>query len=366
MVMEAPLKPRFELMRFEFSGEPYERGLSYGKNCREKISRLLNECFYDAFPLGRTREASREQMLKFAKRYTPYIEDYSPEVYEEMKGVADGSGKVLEEVVLISLHEERRIFGEKELMRHCTVVAATGSATIGGETYIGQTWDESYADFWEGDKPLLLREKGKSGLDVLEYAYPGLLAAAGMNSEGLSITWTSTPRAPFEIGVPTYVIVAEVLRRKNISEALAAIINVKRAGSFKFTVADRNGEIYIVEATPKNHHLIYVDDYYGYHADFESGDIRREFPSHRVDVPGYVVAANRVRKLLKTARGKLDVDVLKNILSDQYICCHPVQKEGKWAGGITWASWILVPSKREWWITHGPPCQNELKKYVVT
>jgi len=365
MDMEAPLKPKFELKRFEFSGEPYERGYSYGETCREKISRFLKESFYDAFMLGKTSEASKEQMLKFAKRYTPYIEDYSPEIYEQMKGIAYGSGKTLEEITLIFLHEESSILGEKELMRHCTVIAATGPATISGETYISQTWDESYEDFWEGDKPILLYEKRKSGPDILAWAYPGLLANAGMNSEGLSITWTSTPRAPYEIGVPTYVIIAEILKRKSIDEALAAIINAKRAGSFKLTLADRNGEIYIVEATPRHHHIIYVDDFYGYHGDFESSDIRKEIPPHKVDVPIFVVPANRVRKLLRMAHGKLDMNVIRNILCDQYICCHPTQKEGRWTDFITWASWIMVPSKCEWWIAHGPPCQNELKKYVV-
>jgi isopenicillin-N N-acyltransferase-like protein len=363
--MEAPLKPKFELKRFEFSGEPYERGYSYGEACREGISRFLKESFYDAFTLGMTSEASKEQMLLFAKRYTPYIEAYSPEIYEQMKGIADGSGKTLEEITLLFLHEESPILGEKEFMRHCTVIAATGAATIGGETYVSQNWDESYEDFWEGDKPLLLYERKKSGPDVLAWTYPGLLGAAGMNSEGLSITWTSTPRAPFEIGVPTYVIIAEILRRKSIDEALEAIIKAKRAGSFKLTIADGNSEIYVVEATPRHHHLIYVDEFYGYHADFESDDIRKEIPPHRVDVPIFVVPANRVRKLLRMAHGKLDMDVIRSMLCDQYICCHPTLKEGRWTGYITWASWTMVPSKREWWIAHGPPCQNEPRKYTL-
>jgi isopenicillin-N N-acyltransferase like protein len=364
MEMESPLEPKFELKRFEVSGEPYERGYSYGEMCRDKISRFLKESFYDVFTLGKTSEASKEQMLQFARRYTPYIEDYSPEIYEQMKGIADGSGKTLEEITLVSLHEESSILGEKELMKHCTVIAATGPATIDGETYISQTWDERYEDFWEGDKPNLLYEKRKSGPDVLTWAYPGLLASAGMNSEGLSITWTSTPRAPFEIGVPTYVIIAEILRKKSIAEALESIIKAKRAGSFKFTVADRNGEVYVIEATPKHHHIIYVDDFYGYHGDFESSDIRKEIPPHQVDT--WVVPANRVRKLLRMAHGKVDMNVIRDILCDAYICCHPTQKEGRWTGAISWASWIMVPSKREWWITHGPPCQNEPRKYVVT
>jgi isopenicillin-N N-acyltransferase-like protein len=364
MDIEDVLRPRYELKRFEVSGDPNERGYSYGEAYNEKISRFLKECFYDAFTMGKTKDASKEQMLRFAKRYTPYIEDYSPEVYEEMKGIADGSGKTLEEIVLLSLHEERFILGEEELMRHCTAFAVTGPATKNGETYIGQTWDEGYEDFWEGDKPLLLHEIRKTGPDILAYTYPGLLAGAGMNSEGLSITWTSTPRAPFEIGVPTYVIIAEVLRKKTIVEALQVIIKTKRAGSFKFTIADKYGEIYVVEATPAHHHLIYVDDCYGYHGDFESVEIRKEFPPHKRDVPGWIVPANRARKLLNAMYGKLEIDVLKRIFSDSYICVHPIFEEGKWTGTITWAFWVMVPSKCEFWIAHGPPCKNDLRKYM--
>jgi len=364
MNVETVLRPKFGLKRFEVSGDPYERGHSYGETYRQNISRFLEEQYYDLYTLGKTREASKEDMLKFAKRYAPYIEGYSPEIFEEMRGLADGSGKAFEEIVLISMHEEKSIFGEKDLMKHCKVVAATGSATIDGETYIGQTWDAGYQDFWEGDQPLLLHERRSSGPDILAYNYPGLIAAAGINSEGISLTWTSTPRAPFVVGVPTYVIIGEVLRKKTIGEALQAIVNPKRAGSFKFTIADKNGEIYVIEATPSHHHLIYVDDFYGYSADFESEEIRREAKVYGSEwLP---VAANRARKLLKTACGKLDINVLKSVLSDHpYICVHPVFKEGKWTGGISRASWIMVPPKREWWITHGPPCQNELIKYTV-
>jgi isopenicillin-N N-acyltransferase-like protein len=363
--LEPPLKPEFELKSFEFSGEPYERGFSYGAACRDGISRFLQESFYDVFSLGETIEASKEQMALFAKKCTPYIEAYSPEIFEQMKGIADGSGRTLEEIALIFLHEESRVLGEEELMRHCTVIAATGAATVGGETYVSQNWDESYEDFWGGDKPLLLYEERRSGPNVLAWSYPGLLAAAGMNSEGLSVTWTSTPRAPFEVGVPTYVIVAEILRKTNIVEALEAVIKAKRAGSFKLTVADENGEIYVVEATPRHHHLIYVTESYGYHADFESAEIRYEISPHKVDVPFFVVPANRVRKLLKTAHGKLDMSVIRDILCDEYICCHPTLEEERWTDCITWASWTMVPSKREWWIAHGPPCQNEPRRFAV-
>ena len=368
--------PKNELKFFEISGSPYEAGFQYGEKCKEQITRFIAEEYFHA-PTSPPRSKwvdtrdSKEDTLKGVKKFIPYIEDYSPETAEEARGIAEGSGVSYEEIMLVELHEERMFFsilGRERLWHHCKNFAATGSATVDGECYMGQNWDENLDLYWDGARPLLLKKKRKTGVDVLAYAYPGLSAAAGINSAGVAISWNSTSRVELKVGVPTYVIVAEILSKKSTGEALDAIANAPRAGCFKFTVGDRHGEMCVVEATPSDLNIIYVEDCYGYSGIFESEKINAKIPSTEAPSPRSLIAHKRINKLIKQNLGSIDKKVLFEILSDhaEYphsICVHPDPKHDM--KGLTYDAWVQIPEKREWWISHGPPCNNKPILYTL-
>ncbi|MCJ7489899.1 MAG: hypothetical protein MUO87_07135, partial [Thermoplasmata archaeon] len=70
------------LFTMELSGEPYDRGYKYGEACKNLIARMIEEQFYQEFS-GRL---TKDQMLKHARKYEPFIQNYSPEIAEELKG----------------------------------------------------------------------------------------------------------------------------------------------------------------------------------------------------------------------------------------------------------------------------------------
>jgi hypothetical protein len=251
-------KPKHELKVIELSGSSYNIGYQYGEKCKEHIARFIKQEFYSPPPSEgfsqRSNTDSKEDMLKGIKKFIPYVESYSPETAEEAHGIADGSGLKYEEIMLLELHEERMFFskfGRERLWHHCKNFGATGNATVDGECYVGQNWDSSLENYWDGAMPILLKKKTKSGPNVLAYAYPGLSAAAGINSAGVAISWNSTLRVELKVGVPTYVLVAEMLRQKSTGEVLEFIAKVPRAGCFKFTVGDRFGEVSLRPRTLK-------------------------------------------------------------------------------------------------------------------
>jgi isopenicillin-N N-acyltransferase-like protein len=312
-------------------------------------------------------------MLKGIKKFIPYVESYSPETAEEAHGIADGSGLKYEEIMLLELHEERMFFskfGRERLWHHCKNFGATGNATVDGECYVGQNWDSSLENYWDGAMPILLKKKTKSGPNVLAYAYPGLSAAAGMNSAGVAISWNSTLRVELKVGVPTYVLVAEMLRQKSTGEVLEFIAKVPRAGCFKFTVGDRFGEVCVVEVTPSDLNVIYVDDCIGYSGFFEAENIKGKIiKSEREALPmWWFISHKRINKLLKQKMGSIDKDVLFEVLSDhaEYpnsLCVHPDPDYNMKL--LTYDAWVQIPKKGEWWIAHGPPCTNKPKLYTL-
>jgi len=352
------IKPKYPLKLFEISGEARERGFQYGEKCKESISRFVDS-FYTDFK--DKKNLSKPEVLRYARKYTPYIEGYSPEVMEEIKGIAEGSERQLEEIVMISMHEEKLSFTGS-----CTALGATGAATVGGETFVGQNWDVGSKDWWEGDMPFLLKVNRSAGPDFLAYVYPGMQSCAGMNSEGICLSWNSVPRVELKIGVPTYILVTEILRQRSIGDAVDAILRAERAGCFNFIVGDKT-EIYNIEATPSDVDLRYVETYLGHANHFVSNKLAglQDMSKMRAST---IIRHDRMNRMLHEKCGKIALDDCMDMFKDHVnfpssICSHPEPERGK--TGLTWASWVQVPKKGEWWISHGPPCVNEFKKFTI-
>jgi isopenicillin-N N-acyltransferase-like protein len=166
-------------------------------------------------------------------------------------------------------------------------------------------------------------------------------------------------------GVPTYIIVAEVLRQNTIGDAINAVVRAERAGCFNFVIADET-ELYDIEATPSDIDISYSDEYliHANHFVSEKFTSKQTIPNNDIGMASTIIRHNRMNTLLKQKRGKIDLDACKGFLKDHVnypasICRHPDY-------GLTLDSWVIVPAEREFWIAHGPPCQNDFEKHVFS
>jgi isopenicillin-N N-acyltransferase-like protein len=374
--MDCTAKFERELEVIGISGEASDRGDQIGTKYRDYIAEFVAR-FYEKFnALGIT---SKDEVLQHIGKYIPYIKDYSPEIAAEIGGVARGAERAYEEIIMLNLLEEVDVsLGIKEsglsmASSRCTAFAATGKATANGETYLGQSWDTDLESL-EHDEGQLFNVKRNSEPDLLVYTYPGMLAAAGLNSAGIGISWNTVPPLEFKVGVPTYLIVAEILRQKTIGDAIAAILRANRAGCFNFVLADES-EIYDIEATPSDVDITYYDKYMGHANHFISSKFKdRQVLSGRGASAAWAcsfVRHNRMNKLLSDHCDSIDLNACMDALRDHVnypksICRHPDPAESNpEKNGITEASWVMVPAKREWWISYGPPCQNKFIKYTL-
>jgi len=347
------------------SGEPFERGKEYGSKLSSRIDEFI-EYLIDEFS---EPDIGKENILNHSGKYLPFIDDYSEDIYQEMKGIAEGSGHDIEEIVMISLHEERSSFSELE--RNCTSFAATGQATKGGTTFMGQTWDIT-PELCSNAKPFLLRVNREDGPGFLSYTYPGMLAGAGLNDEGIGISWNSVPRLDLDFGVPTYVIIENVLRQKSIGKALSTVLQAKRAGCFNFVIADGT-EIYTIEATPGDAEIMYSRKTLGHANHYISEKFRY---SQDITQAGgrcdssTIIRYNRINRLLKENDGNIDVELLQKITKDhvnfpQSICRHPEPVKEDEQGYVSCATWVMDTTNKKWWIANGPACENEFIEYFA-
>jgi hypothetical protein len=244
---DAPQKSVAEHVLTEITGSPRERGRAYGARFKDGIHQFLEKEILLGFG---GQPNPREDMLRFAGDCGRAIREYSPEILDELEGMAEGAELSLEEIVLVTNHEELWHRGLVPASDHCTVFGATAPDTEDGATFVCQTWDWMESVYGLSTMLLWRRAQGPS---VLAYSYPGLWTGAGINSAGVALCWHTgygggdRPRA----GIPAYVLIAQMLYQDTLAGALAEAKRATIAGWFTFLVGDARGELRTLRGNPK-------------------------------------------------------------------------------------------------------------------
>jgi isopenicillin-N N-acyltransferase-like protein len=319
-------------------GPPRRRGQMYGSVFAQAIREFLQREIYTPFAKD---DAARDSLLRYAGACAKQIADYSPEVAEELTGIAEAAGIRLEEAVLLTLHEELYHRGAVPA-GHCTAIAAGPPHTRDGATYVAMTWDWMVGVFGLSSMVLWRRSRGPS---VLGYAYPGLWVGAGVNSAGIALCWTSAslgenidgpgPR----VGIPSYVLIAHLLYQESLDQAVAEARRARQAGWFTFVLADGRGELASIEGSPKR---LAVER--------SRGRLARAYYGTRemTHTPGgrpvaYHPRCQQAYSLLDSSEGKLDRRAVEKILATP-----PITNDG------TIDRMIFNSSARKAFLNRGP------------
>lgn len=361
-----------DLLVLGLSGSYHDIGYEYGKARGNAIARWLKQFQYELF----LKKVGKDQMIRHAKKHVPFIEEYSPELIEMILGIAEATGRPFEEIVLINMDEEKGMFEKMG----CTAFAVTGMATKTGEAFHGQTWEGIIDLYWGGKMSSLLKVRPKKGVKSLNYTMPGFLGCAGLNEKGIGLSWNTVPRIELTVGVPTYIICAEILRQKSIGDALYACLRAKRAGCFNFIITDES-EIYNVEATPKDIDVSSSNEYIG-HANHYVSEKFKDKQDLGLKPSSTITRHFRINRLLKEKCGSIDLNECMSFLQDHSnyphsICSHPtieydedaedmpwpIEEKELWNHSYVLAGWVIAPVRKEFWIAHGSPCKHEFKRY---
>ena len=91
---------------------PRERGADYGSQCRELIHGVL-ERYITFFNSGHAA-VSWDDAREISKKFVPFIKAYSPELLEELEGVAEGSGASFDELLTLNSRSEAMTLVRRE------------------------------------------------------------------------------------------------------------------------------------------------------------------------------------------------------------------------------------------------------------
>ncbi|KRE17509.1 peptidase C45 [Bosea sp. Root381] len=316
----------------DVSGSAYERGRQHGAAVPSRVKRSIELYGGQLGELGYDAAAKSALIGEFAKE----IEAFGAHYIEEMRGIADGAGVALEDIVMINARTEviakARLVKNKpieleeaELDDGCTGAVILPERSATGAVIHGQNWD------WKAEcaeTAIVLRVRREDGPDILTFVEAGGLARSGMNAAGICITanYLESDRDFTQIGVPLALIRRKVLEQEHFAYAIKAVAATPKSCSNNMMISTVQGFAIDFECAPDEAFPIYPAEGLIVHANHWVGQaaLSKVSEGGAARVPDSFYRDWRVKKLLDEAGGKLAVEDLKNAFFDDFLTPHSV------------------------------------------
>lgn len=356
----------------EVSGAHHEMGVAFARACGDAIAGL-----YEARVLNAIEQAAQYggnhvtegHLVEIGRASLPIVERYHPAGYEELAGIAEGSGMDLVRVwVMNALTDLRDIAAYTDVARWaplvdgegCSSFVLQGDRAADGTAYVGQTWDLSTSNM-----PFvrLLRRRPKDGPSTLCLTTVGCLSLIGMNEAGIAVGTTNIRTLDARAGVCYLDVLHKALHQTDFESAVHEMVDAPRAGAHYFYVADAEGRAAGLECSAAKHARIDVPAGPYVHCNHVL-----EEQNAALEAPGTPVLSShhrqgRLAALLEGGRQHTAEDLM-GFLADHEgaelsICRHDYN------GISSNGSVIMNPATRRLWAVHGPACEGTWQGYDV-
>jgi isopenicillin-N N-acyltransferase-like protein len=344
------------------TGGPYERGVQHGRKAREQVA-IAIDTYLRAFQ--RDAGLDREAVRRAAARFIPGIEHYDAELLTELRGLADGSGQALEELVAVNARNEL-LFAVKP---ECTSFAVLPQASRSGHTFIGQNLDWKASATASGVVLEILQEdQGKPNIVTVTEA--GTLGRSGMNAAGIGLCINfmrsrgSDSRLLGSVGLPTQLVRRAMLNAWTFEEAANALQGQARCIASNYLIAHVEGKALNLEAAPEGVGRLEAANGVLTHSNHFVTPWGRPLDTGIDVFPDTLPRLARIDELLRPHAGRIEVEHLFAALRDHSgrpdsICRHADERDPVPTHMETSVSIVMDLTERKIWISAGPPCESE-------
>jgi isopenicillin-N N-acyltransferase like protein len=346
----------------KLSGSGYELGLQHGKLLKKEIGELVTKMKQNTVnDLKKDFSDIQNDFFSYAN-FEKSIKTYTPELYEEIKGISVGSGQSLNDIMIFNLLDEFWVYINNLKNHHCS---GMGVPSINGSTsFIAQNMDiEKYTN---GYQILIRLERTEKRPEQLILTHPGLIALNGMNETGIGACMNTLMQLNASAtGLPVAFIVRRIINSTEKDDVLHFIKTVLHASGQNYIIGIR-GEIFdfetsankVVQFDPKNengtvyhtNHPIVNDDMKPWFESYNPNLVEKPLNSN-----SYIRLAavqNRISKT-QTIDDKLIKEALRSKDDENNPVCRSIDSRG---GGFTFASVIMTLSgKPSLQISNGSP-----------
>ena len=284
------------------SGSNYQIGFQVGERFRTQIANALLE----SRKLKDLKRAERG-CLRYRK-LEEYGSRYFPQYMEEIRGIAEGSGLNLRDLLLINFHYD--------FPQGCTTVVLREPERVilaHNEDNSGNYVNNCY----------ILQVFPEGGTPFISFCYPGMLPgnAFAFNSYGMVITTNAMRASDVEFGIPRHLIDRSLLGANNISHMVKKILLLQRASGGSFNVVSRNENRAInVETTSKKHCITEIEERYFHTNHYISRDLNGFVQPELVSkssMSRYDVGAKLVAEI-KEKSPQVALDILSRSVTSPY------------------------------------------------
>ena len=342
----------------EVSGTSFEMGCQIGEGLREQLRG------FDAIAIERVNKSvsiSREKALAVAADSLPFVEEYSPAMLEELRGMSRGSGLDLEAIMMLQIRNQLTA----ELDAACTAFSIAPQRTT-ARTLIGQNWDNDPA-LDPFTVVLTRRPDGEPAHMTITQA--GLIAYMGVSDAGVGVCLNTLPAPSRALGVPHYFTVRGIFQARSLSAAVEAVRRANRAIPANIILATPQGPADL-EVTIDDVHVL-RDDGNGV-VTHTNHCVHPALLAVNDDFPELAQSGSRkirVDELLDDVDAQFSVEAMKLVLQDHdnypgSICRHANDHPttGFWCSVF---SIIIEVEAGIMHVSRGNPCERPFESYSL-
>ncbi len=356
------------------SGSPFEMGLAHGAALADRIADFADSVTRVHQDNNSHARVDGGSLKAFCRRNLGFLEAFSPDLLEEMRGIAQGSGLDFADILYLNCFlelEDLRAPGlSGQLMPPplwgCTTFNVAAGATADGRAYIGQTYDmERYYEKYL----TVLRISPVTGPDMLVVTLAGVLGCMGLNAAGIgaAINKVTTPDA--RPGVIYPFIMRKVLAAERIGDALGAVIFSSRATGMNYQLAGE-GTAFCAETSAACYELLPFERSMAHTNHFVAPSMRRFETPHWLSHGGSMVRKQVADRFLAAHAGQLTPDLLKDLCRDhtnhpRSICAHGFPDQGENTAFHTIFAVIMDPAAGWMDLCPGSPCENAYTRHAL-
>jgi len=360
----------------ELKGTAYERGWQHGTQLKHEIAAVYTKWKENIRGMGGINPDSLLQAFKSATNFEPAIRKYTPQLLDELKGIADGSGQPYKDVFAFQLVDEFWVYLDKQMNtgnHHCSGIGVQATATH--PAYIAQNMD--LENYMQGFQVLLHMASSATEPEQYILSCAGLVALNGMNEKGIGMCMNTLMELQAAAdGLPVAYVVRAVLNKKNGDEAIQFLQTVKHASGQNYILGVVDS-VYDFEASasqvtrfvprPGDHSLVYHTN----HA-LANHDVKEWYKKYHEQVlAGETAGKNSeirfasLQKRLNKKPEDISAEWIKTTLRSKDNAanpvCRPYQEGG---GGFTFSSILFTfGGKRSVQLTRGSPDESEYAEY---
>ena len=368
---EQPIRSAIREVTLRGSG--YALGFEHGQKLKKEIATIVARWKENTeAALSMDPEAVLDAFFEYA-RFEGAIQKYAPDLYEEVRGIAEGSGQAFRDILVLNLLDEFWVFIDNSANHHCSDMGVP--AQNGNPTYIAQNMDiETYTD---GYQTLIHLEATPERPAQMILTHPGLIALNGMNETGIGVVVNTIMQLQSSPdGLPVAFVVRKILSHTEEGALLDFIQEVRHASGQNYILGIRE-KVYDFEASANQVVRFDPDNPNGtvYHTNHPvvNSDLKPWYASYAPDqeVEDLPLASNSylrfdaLEKRMKEGENIRDTAIMEALRSkddpDNPVCQNIVQ--GK--GGFTFASTVMTLSETpKLQVTSGPPDESEYKEFT--